>query len=622
MRFRAVLVRTALVLLALAGATQHALAQQSTSETLSGTVALGFRSVDTSGAVTKYREDINLDDGVRLFDLAVSYRPATGNGPVDYVDLTANNLGGDPFEAVRIDVRKFGAYKLRLDRRRSEYFYEDAILPAALASITGSTGGDFHHFDFERIRESAALDIELSPATALSFGLERQRREGDSTTTLDIQRDEFELEKPLDESSDAFRFGVQHAWQRVSLIIEESVSTFENTSELFLPGASPGQNTTDQAALQFFRLDQSYDYDSRGHLVRIVADPTDRLDLRALWRLEDVDLDMRAAESSAGTDFASAPFATSASGPAKVRRESKVAGLDLGYRLETRARLVAAVRSTRLDQNGALLFGTDQGTGHWAIDTDGYELGAEIAVMSNLLLAGGWSSESRDTDHAQALNAVPAGEALETDRDGYFLRLLYTSPRSVEFSAAIEDNSIDDPFTLASPSDSRRYKASVRYAWDNGLSLNGSYKRTDVENDTSSWAADTRQADLRVSYGGDAVELSAGYSEIDLARSVTQNVTGGTLQVPFAIVYGADSSFFDVSGRWTAGSRFALGGSLRGYENDGSFPLERDDWRAFVEFDMTDDYTLQLNYRGIDYVEEVFDDYDANIVEIAVRLDW
>jgi hypothetical protein len=37
---------------------------------------------------------------------------------------------------------------------------------------------------------------------------------------------------------------------------------------------------------------------------------------------------------------------------------------------------------------------------------------------------------------------------------------------------------------------------------------------------------------------------------------------------------------------------------------------------------MTDDYALQVDYRSIDYVEDVFDEYNANIVEFAVRIDW
>jgi hypothetical protein len=183
----------------------------------------------------------------------IDHRAGSALVVVFVVGVPRVGIGGDPFETIHFGLRKYGAYNLKLDRRRSEYFYADTILPAALASVTGSTGGDFHHFDFARVRDTAALDIQLSPATRLSLGLERQTRTGDSTTSLDIERDEFELHRPLDETLDAFTFGVQHAWQRVTLIVEEQLRDFENSSELFLPGASPGQNTTDPAQLRSSR---------------------------------------------------------------------------------------------------------------------------------------------------------------------------------------------------------------------------------------------------------------------------------------------------------------------------------------------------------------------------------
>lgn len=599
-----------------------AAAQDGAQTGLSGSVTLGLRSVDTEGAESKYREDINLDDGVRLLDLSLSYRPGEAGAPVDYIDVSASHLGGDPFESVHVDVRRYGAYRLSLDRRRSEYFYDDTILPAALASVTGSTGGDFHTFDFERIRESAALAITPSPATEVSLGLERQRRTGDSQTTLGIQRDQFEFERPIDESSDRVKLGVRHAWERISVIYAEEFGEFDNASELFLPGASPGQNTADPAELLFFRLDQSYDFDSRGRALRVLVTPTEALDVRALWRREDVDLEGLGTESSAGTDFAGTPFMTDLSGAADVSRDSEVAGLDFGYRVGPRTRLTAATRRSRLDQTGRSRFGADRGDGDWRVETDGIEIGAEHALGRNLIVAGGWSGESRDVEYAQSLNAPGVATLEQTDRDGYFLRLRYATEGGAEISAAIEDNSIDDPFTLASPTESRRYKASYRQSWDNGLSLAGSFKRTDVANDRSGWAADTREADIRLAYRTEVFEVSAGLTDVDLDREIDQLVTAGTRQELYAITYSADAGFADVTLRGRLNPRIAIGGSFRRYENRGSFPLDRDDWRIFLELDMTSEFALAIRYRGIDYVEDGFDDYEADLLELAVRTSW
>ena len=50
--------------------------------------------------------------------------------------------------------------------------------------------------------------------------------------------------------------------------------------------------------------------------------------------------------------------------------------------------------------------------------------------------------------------------------------------------------------------------------------------------------------------------------------------------------------------------------------------LERDDHSVFVEFAMTSDYTLEVMYRDLDFVEDAFDAYDARILELAIRLSW
>jgi hypothetical protein len=599
------------------------LAQEAENSPFSGSVSLGARSVEVGGAETKFKEDVNLDDGVRLFDVTISYLPeGDEDTTIDRLEFDARNLGGDPFESVHFGVRKFGAYSLKLDHRRSQYFYEDTILPPALASVTGSTGGDFHHFDFERIRDTAALDIDLSPATQLSIGLEHQSRAGASTTTLDFERDEFELDRPLDESLDALTVGIRHAWTNVTLIVEEQVRSFENSSELFLPGASAGQNVSDPAELQFFMLDQSYDYDSRDHSLRLLADPTPRLNLQAGWRRDDLDLTMRASERSLGTNFAGVPASSDVSGPADVGRDIEIGTLDFGWTIGERARLVGGTRSSTLEQSGTLLFGADEGAGAWDIDTDGFELGVEVAVLPNLVATAGWSTETRETTYSHALNAAAVSEFSSTDRDGYFARLLFNTGQGFEVTASIEDQSIDDPFTLATASGSRRYGLRLRRRWDNGISVSGNHKRTDVENDLSAWSADTEQTDLRISYRRDRLDLSGGYGRVDVTRAVDRLVTAGTRQDLFAIAYEAESEFVDASARWELNSRFAVGGDLRSYDNRGSFAIARDDLRAFLDVKLSRDYTLQIQYRDLDYSEDSFDAYDAEILEVAVRLDW
>jgi hypothetical protein len=599
------------------------LAQQSSSPALTGSVSAGVRSVDVGGAAAKFREDINLDDGVRVFDANLHYQPAERGSGIDRLDLDATGLGGDPFETVHLGVRRYGAFDLKVDRHRSDYFYEDTILPAALASVTGSTRGDVHHFDFKRIRNSAALDIDLTPATQLSFGLEHQTRTGGSTTTLDLQRDEFTLDRPLDESLNGLTVGLRHSWDHITLVVDEQLHDFKNTSELILPGTSLGSNAADPATLQFFMADQSYDYTSRGHVVRLMAKPTAKLDLTGGWRSETLDLDMQASETAQGTTFTGAPFTSALQGPAAVARDITAADFSFGYSVGDRIRVIGSARHDHLSQQGGVTYGTAVGAGDWGVDTNGWEAGFEYAVTSTVLVSAGWSTEQRTTNRSWALDTASSSDSdEETSRDGYFARLLLRRTGGLELTASIEDNKIDDPFALASPSASRRYKVGLKRRWSNGLSINGTYRKTNVENDTSGWLADTQQADIRVMYQRDRLQVSAGYSAIDLQRTIDQLVTAGTVQRLFLIDYAADSKLWDASVRWRINPRYSVGGELRAYDNVGNFRLARDDRRAFLEVGFGESYTLRIAYRNLDYTEDAYDNYDARLLEVALRRRW
>jgi hypothetical protein len=589
---------------------------------LRGSAALGTRSLDVDGTEAKFLEELNLGTGMRLFDLHLRYEPPTAEqASLDSLELDADGLGGEPFQSVHFGVRKYGTYRLALDRRRSEYFYDDTILPASLASVPASTGGDYHRLDFERIRDTAKLDIELSPATQLSLGLERQTRSGDSTTTMTVERDEFDIDRPLDESLDGLTFGVRHSWRRVSVIFAEELRDFENTSELLLPGASPGRNLADAAALSFFMSEQSYDYASRGHSVRVLASPTARLAVTALWRREDLDVDLSTSEHVGGTTFAGASFATALAGPGAINRDSEVHEVELGFAVTERVRVVGAARRMTLDQTGDGAFGAVAASA-WSIVTDGFEAGVELALAPSLTLTAGWSTEERDADYAWSLEAAATARASTTQRDGYFADLDFATDGGWQLAASVEDNAFDAPYALASPTDSRRYKFAAKRQWQNGLSLTASYRNTDVENDGSRWIADTKQGDLRIAYRRDRLQVSAGYTRIALARSVDQVVTAGTRSLLFVIDYETAAMLRDASARWQINQRFAVGGTARSYDAHGSVRLTHDDLKVYGEIAVGSDYAVEVAVRDLDYAEDAFDAYDAEILEVALHVRW
>lgn len=608
------------VTLLVAGA---AWARDAAAADFTGHVSVGYREVDVSGDEGKYKQHVNLDDGARLFDLGIVFQPdRQADGPAgmpDRVELNASGLGGDPYESVRLRVQRYGSYRLTYDHRSSDYFYEDLLLAPEEASVEQSTGGDFHHFDFERKRDTLGLDLDLGSRARLNLGFARYEKRGDSTTVLDVEREEFELDKPIDESLDRYDLGFTYDWDHVSITLGQTWQDYDNASQIFLPGFSPGSEPDAPTSLDLFFLDQPYGFTSSDQHLSVRVRPSSRWILALDALAGDLDLDMTATERAQGIDYLGRPFDREDSGVADVDRDTLLLDASVAYLVNDRLQLNAGVRRYDLEQDGAVLFGEAAGESAWNIETTGFELGLDMSLTSSVTFSGGWSTEKRETLVSHSIDDV---EAVDTDRDGFFARLSYRPNRRVKVTLSFEDDQIDDPYTLASATDARRYKARASYRWDNGLMVAASYRRTDYENDNTGWISESRQSDIRLTHAGDRLTVSLGAAFVELEREVDQLVTGGSRQDLFAISYGADADFWDGSVRWRVIERVDLTASYRAYDNEGSFSVDRDDLRAGVEFLLPADYALLLSYRNVDYDEDDLESFDVDVWELALRFRW
>ncbi|HMB54154.1 MAG TPA: hypothetical protein VKU40_12615 [Thermoanaerobaculia bacterium] len=617
----------ALAAAALVVAAAPALAQDG--DDFSGEIRIGYRSVDTGGAETKYREDLNLEDGPRLFRLAFDFHDdGSLGGLVDRVRLDVDHLGGDPFETLSLGVQKFDAFKFTYDRRESDYFYQDVLIPRADFDVRLSNGGDFHHFDFERVQDSARLDLRLSERAKFHFGFDSYGKRGEATTTLDISRDEFELERVIDETSETWTAGVEYAWDDVTLVLEERVRDFEDAVDVFAAGATEGENPPpNAAALDFYFLDQPYEYTAREHVVRVVATPG-RWTIRGQALLQDLDMDVEASERASGTDFRGNPFALDDLGAGEIDRDLDLFDVDFSYLVSDRVAIIGGAYSRSLDQDGDFTFADERNLGAWEIDTTGVEAGVEVAATTTVTVSGGVRWEEREVRHDAAADAGP-GDALELDEEttehtGYFGNLSWR-PTGTGFTmtALVDSSSFDDPFTLASPTDRLRWRLRANYAiGETGFKLSGALSSNTSDNDDSGWESTYDQANFQLSYAKPGFDASLGWSTVEIDREIDQSVNGGAFFFP--IDYEAEADFLDGRVRWRPSERWTLGGSLRLYENDGSFGLERDDFRAYVDYVFEAGYTVGLAYRTVDYDEETFnfDDYDADVIEASVGYRW
>ena len=612
-----ILARSLLVGIAFVGTPAYA------ADDFSGHVEIGLREVDVQGDKTKYDQYINLDDGARLVGFSARYAPRQSEGKTpDLMDVRMVGLGGEPYESIDVTVRKYSAYRFRYSRRKSEYFYEDLLIRPEDASVEGSTGGDFHHFDFERTRDTLSLGVDLTSQAKLTFDFDRYEKVGNSTTTLDVEREEFELEQPIDEDLRSSSLGFQYDWERVTLTIREQWQSHENDVSAFLPGFSSGSDVTAPTELNNFFLDQPYSSDVREHAVGLHARPTDKLQVRLDVRQIDLDLDLDASERSQGLDFVGRPFDLDLQGVGKVERDTKLVDSEATYALTDRWQIGASIRYYELEQDGAVAFAGERTDSDWRIDQLGYELSAQAAVTDDLHVAFGWQTESREVEFVEMPGGGVSTQDKDTDQNGFFVQANYQPDRHFKLSLTVEENRIDDPFTRASATDARSYRLRGRYRFDNGLSVTMSHRRKDYENDNTDWESTTEQTDIRFELALERLTLVAGYANIELEHEVDQLVRGGFRRDLFAIEYQADATFWDASADFKVNERLALSGAFRTYKNEGSFRVERDDVKLSAHYTLPQDYVVSLSYRNVDFSEGRLEEFDADIWEVALRFDW
>jgi hypothetical protein len=635
------------------------LAEDDDDSGFSGKVLVGYRSVSTDGSEAKYKQHINLEEGARLFKFNFSLQPPEGRleGVFDTMRLEARNLGGDPYETVSFSLAKFGKYDFRYSRRASTYFYEDVIVPFPLADVDLVDGGDFHHFDFRRVNQTADLKLDLTRRARLSFGFDRFTRNGASTTTLDLYADEFELDAPIDESFDQYSLAFEYGWDKVTLVVMEQVRDFRNAYTVFLPGSSDGARPNEppappvaqRSALDSFFLDRPYDYDLNSHTVLVTAQPTKKWLLRANLNASDLKLDVDYSERGTGTgwDFAIFDFFdldSDIAGGGKVEREIAMLDLDATYLINNAIAVVASLRHQTFEQEGAIEFSGDEGTNPdttprlideafattWDYEITGGDAGMRWQINTDLSLAAGLIYEKRDVDSTADEGAGPEpSEYAETTHGGWHIDLGWRPVPVFRVDLNYEDSSYDDPFTLASPTDRQRARLNLRYRQKTGFFALGSYLMNDFENDNSGWTSDYEQARLEAGYRTSSIVASLGYTMQKVDRAIDQLVDyedDGEALVP--VRYDNDNDILTAHLRWRGWDRLTLGLKYRDYKTEGSWNSDFTDGRVYGEYEFAGGYLLRVGYRRADYDDErEFDgvkpnDYEADIVDLALGLSF
>jgi len=585
-----------------------------------GDFLFGYRYVDTNGTLSKYKEDFNLFNGARLFNFNLHYQPQEGLKLFDRLDTYANNLGGDPFESLSIYAQKYGAYQFRYDHRKSSYFYHD--MHKAEEQLY-----DLHSFDYDRVRDTGSLKVKLHKAVSLVMSFDRYTKQGESVTTFDINRIEFEFDEPIQEDYRQVSIGLNvQLSNRYSFLIEEQIMNYENSNSLFLPGyADGGALAGYPSALNYFYLNQPYEISSNLHSLKFNSSPFDNLLLKGgiQFRVQEMDLDY--SESAAGTNYLNRLFSYSLSGSGSFERNIQFYNFDLTYLLMNKLAVVTAFRYHNFEQEGTFSYDSISETDSLGYNTLGFEGGLQYQFSPKFTVTAGYRNETREFEGTETVNYEE-----ETNRNGFFGNMDLKISKMFHFTADYQHGIYDNPFTLISPTDFYRLRTTARMKLQD-FSLNASYLRNQTKSDILKelWDSHSDQINVRAGYQTGPLKLSAGYSLIRTIHESDRIITYppswyGAGTFAWDIYYQGKSNLIDASLKYDINEHVRLGVFGHYYDNSGFWEISRTMLKSFVEYMFSNRLILHLGYRYIDFKEESsgYNDYSANIIELSFGYRW
>jgi hypothetical protein len=605
--------------------TNLALADEEDTLKWKGNFEFGYRYVDVSGNIDKYYEDLNIRTGPRLLSLNFDILPSGKYKKYfDLFNLYASTLGGDPFESYGFTLKKYGHFNLRYGHRKSTYYYHDIILPHDQASIEESSGGDFHTYNFQRVFDDLYFDIRLLENAKFFVAFDRQQRIGESTTTLDLERDEFEFDQPLDELKTEYRGGVQVNLDKVDFYLEGSYRDYENHSRMFLPGFSLGENPEGPTTLAFFELMTPYEFTMPMFTARVNARPTNRIKATVAYVFSDLAMELDYDEKALGVSYTGQALDYETTGQAEISRKFNLFDIDLSFQALDKVNLIGGFRYHKLDQEGELTVDSEIENTIVDIKTSIFEFGAQVLPYRTLSVTGGLRLESRDALYE--IESAGPEESKETKRTTFFFNANYSLSQKFNLKAEYERGSFQDPYSLMSPTDLNRFKVRAKVRPMAGLYLLFTYLRRDLDNDDTGGKFDSNTLSLDASYNvKDKLYVSAGYSRQASETSILNIIPFNPPFPPFFfestwdILYESGNNIFRGSLKYMFSKNIAAGIMAYYYTNSGTWELDWTKLKGWLKYSLNSGYHLLLSFQYNDYNEDKynFDDYSSNIFTVG-----
>ncbi len=367
---------------ALAAATLLGVAASLRGQAIPIDIELGYRWVDVSGNDQMYRTQINDRPGVLLRSLNYASQGPLG-GFVDYLHIDASDIGAGPAGQFRLQAGQVNLFKLNFVWRDTDLY---SALPA-FANPFLSEGIVPGQQTWNRTRNIYDATLELFPGKVVTplLGYTRNVYQGPGTTTYHIGGNEFLLNQQVQSIDELFRIGLGFNYGPVQAGFTQGwrLFTWKEVSRL-APGAGDGNVTTpilgQDVTADGIASTQSNRINTPVTNAWATANLFGRLKITGSYVQADGSNETQYVEADAG-NFVSFEIARFFSG--------------LGETVNSRAR-----------------------TDFWRGSAR-----AEITVLSNVVIAGGWVENSRVLDGQALISSlylntvtyagVPAGDLLK-----------------------------------------------------------------------------------------------------------------------------------------------------------------------------------------------------------------
>lgn len=200
---------------------------------LGGAVTAGYRFVDVDGSRGKYREDINIHDGPRLFELLANADATdAATSRLDRIHLEVMTPGPEPVQQYRLSLLDRQLWDFRVRFTRSKYFYAvPQLWEGAVADVVPTE--DLHDWNFVRTRGSVDFTLHPKGLPTVFAGYQLYQRDGTSVSTVLAPVGEtFQIGAPVNDITHVGRIGTEFTLVGTNILVQQEYRHVARTRDL------------------------------------------------------------------------------------------------------------------------------------------------------------------------------------------------------------------------------------------------------------------------------------------------------------------------------------------------------------------------------------------------------